>query len=532
MKKAYKKQYNYDVIENVDKVQKGIKTLFFIWSFFMLIIVIVQIFNYLYIENFSEDIIYNLNYIISIFMRRIIQTVYSTFPIFLLLLSIYTFVSSYTIFSNSNIKNILTFILINFIAYNLNKYLIIEANEFSEISKNISPSSYSLYYMVLISIITTSIIYLIQKQITLEGKELSNEDDEANFNEILKKYKIDNNIQQNNPNLLKEKNRRRRMGSLMTGMISSVIALIFLLHTKQYEFINSGVILGLLFAGLIIQSEKLTLGFLYFIDPEEAEYIYRKYKFEKATMQMERRLIENENELEKIKNYKRADIEQQIQRLKVIYADQYSKGIKKEMDDLLKNISNNDKSVEEINQIMRDKMKNIQQKATKFINDDIDLLSDNTENTLKIDEKTKPLDIQEKINNLVGLTQEEITTALSKELIDDGQTNLWAIENMSKVQLSIKEVNEQKVHNINDNICMPKHLKEFFEKNQHILEALATELNKIILLEDYKILNVLKGTNNLHVLNISTSTKDYKCVLLKKNNGLLFTLLGLFDSHT
>ena len=507
-----------NVLDKVNKVERVAKSMFYIWGIFIIIYVFFRVRNGLIVGNLDKEIIQNLNYIVSIALKEMIRTIYITFPFFLFLFSIVTFITSYTIFSGKIAKNVIIFLFIIFSSYVADNLF----GPFNTTSMSTLSPTKSFLFMIITAFLTFIIIYLIQKRIHLEGKETLDTDDEKNIDDLLNEHinaykpKIDGKNHISNL-----KNRRKRLGIIISAIIALIISMIFLLHIEKYDFVTSGLILGILLSGLSIQSEKIALGLLYFMDPEEAETIFKTYILARARDQKQKEILIKKEVIDLTSEYTKEKELGQLMAMKIALMKKLEYRRSQKISMVVKEIDEGDLSIDEI--IF--KIREINRELPKLIETDAVL---EPQNLPLLDDGSKSYSIGEKIGNLIGLEVSEVKDAIKEQLIAKNQSHIWLQSNMQQIKYSLYEFDRGEFTEYNQQICIPNSLKIFLHHNEYIIRSLAENILKLNLSDKPIKLELLKGSKDLQIYYFSTHTKSYSAILKKSQEGIL-SILGIFE---
>ena len=512
-----KRQKPRNILEKVKRIEEIIKTTFLFWAIFIGIYVFFKVGIDLYHSFPSQEILLNLNFIVSKLLEEIIQTTYITFPFFIFIFSIITFISSYRIFSSRNYKNIFIFLFIVFLAFFINE-------QFGPLIEVTDPQfkNWEIFlFMILTSVLATAIIYFVQRKITLEGKDTLEIYDQEDLDAIIENHvRVRSNKNKLN---LKDRRKRKRLGIMMSAIIAIIIASIFLLHVEKFEFITAGIILGILTSGLIVQGDKVALGLMYFVDPEKAESIFKTYILARAKDQTLEEIDHTKEVIELTSDYTKQKELKLLMSMRVALMQQLEKKRNKKIEDVIKQIDDGQLSIEELIELMRE----IDYELPRLIENEsliepksIPLLDDST---------TCEYSLGEKVKKMIGLQDNELDLAAKEGLILPKQKFIWKLANMRKIRHSLDEYERGDYSEYGENFSIPLSLKTYLENNEYIIKSFADLLNTSIIKEESLKFEKLKGAKDLRILDFNTKAKSY-CAVVKIGTDKSILILGIFNS--
>jgi len=467
---------NNNKLKKLDKIRSLFIIPMFLWFFVVLF----------------DFIIYILEIDTLVDVRYIIESIFFyVFPILLIYFVIATFYSSYKILESKNYKNLLSFALFQLIAYFIMNVLKIELPVYDKVT--------SLILTILCSFIVFIMFYLIQLKIKIPSN------DEALSYQLNK-----DSMANSKPGI-----RKNESGVFISSMFSIIIAsMIYFRVTNGISFVTWGVIFGVILSSLFIDSDKLILSIFYFLEPRGAINLYNIIKL-KSEVQDEKDRCDTEREKSQLTKYKMTSIalrlanELEDELAKV----QFNKGERKirECIDILR--QSNDLPDYEQSRIVED---------IKYMINDLRTKENIPQSIPALDYKTLSLD--DKISNLVGLSDKEIEQAISEKKIKENQKHFWSVKNQKAIKIALQDFQNEEFNGTNG-IFVAKSITNYFEKNPFFLEKITS-----ILTSSEFDLKLIKGAEE-HKLGgfiLSSPSKSYSVIIRRGDDGS-FLIVGFYE---
>lgn len=423
---------------------------------------------------------------------------YYSFPVILIYVAIVTFYSSYRVLGSRGHKNVIVFFLVQMFA----AFFVAEVG--LEIPSIGQRDAVILTFSIAIAIVVVVILVqgrIVAPQPSYVGARVS--------------------IRNDRPGLdsgegVHAKDQSEPMGMVIAGLFSLVIAAMIYFRVRDgISFVPWGVFFGVLSSGIILNSDKLILSILFFLDPRGAVSLYHLIKL-KEDVERERQRSEVEVEVGTLRNQERRTRALQManeldQELKEATFQRGERDFRNLIDSLrtAKNLSPEQ---------LEDKIA----EAENYIG----LLRQTKQVPHMLPEADySGLSNEEKMARHVGLAGEELEEAVAEGLIDPAQKFIWRSENQFRIRTAREDFSRNRVRGAFP-VYLAESWSEYFEGNRLVLEKLVTSIAG----EEALQLTPIKGADalGLMVLEFNTIANRYCAVIAEAQSGG-FLVYGVFE---
>lgn len=349
------------------------------------------------------------------------------FPITLYVIVFLTFYSSHGILENRNYKSLVLFILVQVVGWILYK-------EFNLVVPTyiVANKIASIFVIALLFVSLSAVLFLLVK-----------DKDNAKLFEQIREQDIDESISQLKS--LTYGKSHSNLGMIISAIFSTLVITLVSIRTFDYDLryiVSSGVLIGVLAVALISRKEQTVLAILSLLDPEGAKYLFAlKSVRDKSEFELEK--LKDESDVQIMKTN---IIEQRIQLGQDFYKARLQSLIA-EMESL-----KNEEMFNIVETDLKEKIDNFKNMSPreKFV-----FLTSFEENINKLKAQEllgleapvinyDDLSLEEKMANLIGLSEPEILEAIQDGHIKTDQSFIWNLANQHKIKSAVADFeNEQ-----------------------------------------------------------------------------------------
>lgn len=456
--------------DKLNKLNKVTKLIIIPVSLYLLI-VFLQLFLSAFDVGVSSSII-----------KAIEKIAFYSFPLFLLYLVTVTFFSSYWILESKNYKNLAVFFL----------FMLISAYLITQLKINVP--SYSKLVATSLTIAIASCIVIFIKLIEQKISSLDLNDKKLNENRALP---------------------RETLGMIVSGLFSIVISSMIYFHVKNgISFVTWGVSFGALLSIIFLDSKKLLLGILYFLEPSSADNIYEILKLKKYHEEYETSEVSRRIKLKQTENQRRKRAADIIYEIEDVRTRRVFEADEKRAKEILENLKDENLDTNEIHKLNNE----LDQLTAKIDKDSHKKIEKDKPLTIEYKNKT----IKEKIIENIGLTEKEISDAIDSNLIEASQAHIWSEDHQKIIRYAMEEADKGEYKG-DTPIFVASSVVKLVVKYK-IIES----LSRIIETENKLELSDILGSKKLKEFIVKTPIHYYSVIIIPTLDNSSYFIVGCF----